>query len=63
MSLSVQHSDIESFSFRGKKVWSMNVPDLGECLVVIDVSRAIQYADDNNNIYDIIKYNKIYDTV
>ena len=28
---------------------SVHVPDLGECLVGIDVSRAIGYADDNND--------------
>ena len=48
MSLSVQRSVVESFSFRGKNVQSVHVPDLGECLVGIDVSRAIGYADDNN---------------
>ena len=26
----------------------MHVPDLGECLVAIDVSRAIGYVDDDN---------------
>ena len=48
MSLSVQHSAVESFSFRGKNVRSVHVPGLGECLVGIDMSRAIGYADDNN---------------
>ena len=48
MSLSVQHSAVESFSFRGKNVRSVHVPGMGECLVGIDVSRAIGYADDNN---------------
>ena len=46
--LSIQRSVVESFSFRGKNVQSMHVSDLGECLVGIDVSRAIGYADDNN---------------
>ena len=48
MSLSVQRSVVESFSFRGKNVRSVHVTDLGECLVSIDVSRAIGYVDDNN---------------
>ena len=48
MSLSVQRSVIESFSFNGKNVRSVHVPDLGECLVGIDVLRAIGYVDDNN---------------
>ena len=48
MSLSVQCSVIESFSFRGENVQSAHVPDLGECLVGIDVSRVIGYVDDNN---------------
>ena len=49
MRFSVQRSVVESFSFRGKNVQSVHVPDLGECLVGIDVSRAIGYADDNNS--------------
>ena len=48
ISLSVQRSVVVSFSFRGKNVRSVHVPDLGECLVAIDVSRAIGYVDDNN---------------
>ena len=48
MSLSVQHSVVESFSFRGKNVRFMHVPDLGECLVGIDVSSPIGYVNDNN---------------
>ena len=48
MPLLVQHSVVESFSFRGKNVRSVHVPDLGECLVGLDVSRAIGYVDDNN---------------
>ena len=49
MSLSVQRSVVESFSFRRKNVRSVHVPDLGECLLGIDVSRAIGYVDDNNS--------------
>ena len=48
MSLSVQRSVVEPFSFRGKNVQSVHVLDLGECLVGLDVSRAIGYFDDNN---------------
>ena len=48
MSLSVQRSVVESFSFMGKNMRSVHVPDLGECLVGIDVSRAIRYVDENN---------------
>ena len=48
MSLSVQRLAIELFSFRGKNVLYVHVPGMGECLVGIDVSRAIGYADDNN---------------
>ena len=48
MSLSVQRSVVESFSFRGKNVQSVHVLDLGKCLVGLDVSRGIGYVDDNN---------------
>ena len=48
MTLSVQRSSVESFSFRGKNVWSVLVPGMRECLVGIDMSSAIGYADDNN---------------
>ena len=41
MSFSVQHSVVESFSFNGKNIRDAHVPGLGECLVGIDVSRAI----------------------
>ena len=56
MSLSVQHSVVESFSFRGKNVRSVHVPDLGKCLVGIDVSKAIGYADDNNGWREIKRH-------
>ena len=48
MSLSVQRSVVESFSFGGENMQSVHVPSMGECLVGIDVSRAIGYVDDNN---------------
>ena len=56
MSLSVQHSVVESFSFRGKNVRFVHVPDLGKCFVGIDVSRAIGYADDNNGRREIKRH-------
>ena len=48
MSLSVQHSVVESFSFKEKNVRSMHVPDAGQCLVAKDVSKAVGYNDDDN---------------
>ena len=48
MSLSVQHSVVESLSFNGKNIRAVHVPSLGECLVGIDVSREIGYVDENN---------------
>ena len=56
MFLSVQRSVAKSFIFRGKNVQSLHVPDLGECLEGIDVSRAIGYADDNNGRRAIIRH-------
>ena len=41
MSLSFQRSTVESVTFRGKNVRPVHVPGMGECLVGIDVSRAI----------------------
>ena len=37
MSLSVQRSVVESFSFNGKHVRSVYVNDVGQCLVLKDV--------------------------
>ena len=48
MSLSVQSSVLEPFRFNDKNIRAAHVPGLGECLVGIDVSRAIGYVDDNN---------------
>ena len=61
----VQRSVVKSFSFRGKNVRSLLVPDLGECLVGIDESRAIGYADDNNGRRTIKRHvpQIIYDAV
>ena len=56
MSLSVQRSVVESFSFNGKNIRSVNVPGLGECLVGIDVSRAIGYVDGNNGRREIKRH-------
>ena len=49
MSLSVQRSVVESFSFNGKNIRVVHLPGLGECLVGIYESRAIGYVDDNND--------------
>ena len=48
MSLSVQRSVVESFSFRGKNVRSTHVAGHGKQLMGIDVSRAIGYVNENN---------------
>ena len=48
MSLSVQRSNVEPFSFNGKNIKTMDVSCLGKCPVGIDFSRAIGYVDDNN---------------
>ena len=48
ISLSVQRSIVESFSFNGKNVRSVHVPDVGQCLVAKDVSKAVGYNDDDN---------------
>ena len=47
MSLSVQGSVVDNLIL-GKYLRSVHVPDLGECLVGIDVPRSIGYLDDNN---------------
>ena len=39
---------VESFNFNGKSIKTMHVPGLRKCPVGIDVSRAIEYVDDNN---------------
>ena len=46
MSLSVQHSVVESFSFHGKKIQSVHVNG-EECLVSRDVYMAIGYEEEN----------------
>ena len=56
MSLSVQRSTVESFSFYGKNIRTVHVPGLGKCPVGIDVSRAIGYVDDNNVRREIKRY-------
>ena len=43
MSLSVQRSVVESFSFNGKRVRSVHVKDVGQYLVSKDVYEAIEY--------------------
>ena len=49
MSLSVQRSVLESFSFNGKNIRAVHAPGLGEYLIGIDVSRAIGYVDDDDS--------------
>ena len=46
MSLSVQHSVVEQFSFNGKKIQSVHVNG-EECLVSRDVRKAIGYEEEN----------------
>ena len=46
MSLSVQHSVVEQFSFNGKKVQSVHVKG-EECFVSRDVYKAIGYKEEN----------------
>ena len=48
MILSVQRSVVESFSFNRKNVSSVHVPDVGQCLVAKDVSKAVGHNDDGN---------------
>ena len=43
MSLSVQRSGVESFSFNGKHERSVYVKDVGQCLVSKDVYEAVGY--------------------
>ena len=47
MSLSVQRSVVESFSFNGKKVQSVHVNG-EECLVSRDIYKAIGYEEENS---------------
>ena len=48
MSLSVQHSVVESFKFNGKNIRVIHIKNVGQCFVGIDVSEAIGYNDDDN---------------
>ena len=48
MALLVERSVVESFSFNGRNVRSVYVPDFGVRLVDIDVPRAIGYVDGDN---------------
>ena len=43
MSLSVQRSAVESFSFNGKHVRFVYVKDVGQCFVSKDIYEAIRY--------------------
>ena len=48
MSLSVQRSVVESFKFDGKNIMVVHIKHVGQCLVGIDVSKAVGYNDDDN---------------
>ena len=48
MSVSIQQSVVEQFTFNEKNVRSVHVRGVGECLVVCDVFRAVGYKDDDN---------------
>ena len=56
MILSVQRSVVESFKFNCKNIRAVHVPGLEECLVGIATSRAIGYADDNNDRREIKRH-------
>ena len=47
MSLSVQRSVVESFSFNGKNVRSVHVPDVGQSLAAKDLYTAVGYDKEN----------------
>ena len=48
MNLSVQRSVVEFFNFNRKDVSSVHVPDVGQCLVAKDASKAVRHNDDGN---------------
>ena len=48
MSLSVQHSVVESFKFNDKSVRVVQIKNVGQCFLGIDVSKAVGYNDDDN---------------
>ena len=43
MSLSIQHSVIEQFSFDGQTVRSIYVRDVGQCVIAKDVYKVLGY--------------------
>ena len=43
MSVSIQQSVVEQFTFNGKNVRSVHVRGVGECLVACDVFRTVGY--------------------
>ena len=47
MSLSVQRSVAESFSFNCKNIRAVHDPDVGQCLVAKDVYTAVVYNKEN----------------
>ena len=48
MSLSVQHSVVESFKFNDKNIRVIHIKNVGLCFVGIDVSKAVGYNNDDN---------------
>ena len=48
MSLSVQHSVVESFKFNDKNIRVFHIKNVVQCFVYIDVSKAVGYNDDDN---------------
>ena len=48
MTLSVQRSVVEQFSFNGQNIRVVHIKNVGQCLVGIDVSKAVGYNDDVN---------------
>ena len=63
--LSVQRSIVESFNFRGENVRSVHVTDAGQCLIAMDVSKAVGYNDDDNASRAIRTYvpGEVHDTL
>ena len=48
MSVSIQQSVVEQFTFNGNNVRSVHVRGVGECLIACNVYRAVGYKDDDN---------------
>ena len=48
MFLSVECSVVESFKFNGKNIRVVHIKNVGQCFVDIDVSKAVDYNDNDN---------------